>query len=121
MSVAKCVAAAAGSGTVEALNGQRKWRLAIKHQQTQAMNGHMLVHLSWMVSRERTRGIHGVLKFTCREVVPKWLIETGGASVFEGQIVSLWMKLKTTWSNSSARHRNLAVTLLNRCGHWPAD
>jgi len=85
------------------------------------MTGHILVHLSWMVSLERTRGRHGVLKFTCREVVPKWLIETGGVSVFEGRIVSLWMKLKTTWSNSNAQHRNLAVTLPSRCGHWLAD
>jgi len=75
----------------------------------------------WTVSRERTNGRHGELKFTYHEVVLKWLIETEGASAFEGRIVLLWTKLKTTWSNSSARRRKLAVMLPSRCGHWLAD
>jgi len=75
----------------------------------------------WMVSRERISGRRGELKSTCREVVPKWLIETGGVSASVARIVSLWKKLKTTWSNSSARQRNLAVMLPSRCGRWLVD
>jgi len=93
----------------------------MKRQKIEAKNVHTLVHLLWMVSRERTSGRHGELKSTCREVVLKWLIETGGASAFEGRIVLPWMKPKTTWSNSSAQQRILAVMLPSRCGRWQAD
>lgn len=118
MFVGSRTAAAAGSGMEEALSRQRRWKMerAKRHRQIEAENSHTWVHQSWMVSRERTSGIRGVLKSTCRGVVPKWLIETGGVFAFEARIVLLWTKPKTTWSNSSVRRKNLAVMLPSRCG-----